>query len=871
MDEQPAISETMSGAGAEPASPSPHDEGSSHGHSRRRRRRHTIYFDLTDTADRTFDRIIEALLLTLLAFSPVAIGGVQTWSELIICALAGAMLLVLCVKLIVRPGVRFIGSWTYLPVALFLMLTLVQVVPLPMSLLQVLSPHTAELKKLLLSPLPGSEQFFQQSTLSLYPEATFHNLRMLLAISAVYVVALNVIRQQAQIERLLMGITLIGVGIAAVCFAHLVAGATRVYGLYGHISSEWPIAPFINRNHFGQFMNLSLGAALGLLLMKIEQMIRSRRRESASDEQGFSDVPPIVWATGAAVVVLGLGAFMSLSRGAILSLVAAGCAATIAAQRQGMRGRIWVVAPLAWAVVLLVILFGFDTIVGRFAQAVDQSGDQSAGGRLTIVRDVIRAWRQFPMLGTGMGSFQTTYPMFDTSAVLAVATHAEDEYAQILMEAGAAGLGIVIVFLLLICRKYAACVKSAPSLMASIAIGLGYSLLAVLIQSFTDFGQHAPANAMLTTVVCALIVTLAEASGRTSASEPAATAGRMPWRIAGTAGAAVMFAAVIVQAWSCAQAEADRFAARAIDERLSARDWRGDGEEYRALLSASVAAAQERPDDVDYQYWLAFYRWQAISRTRDQATGQLVLGEDQIKWAGQIAQDLFQTARLCPTYGPIYLLAGQLEKNILQKPQLGTTLIQTAQHLSHTDPAANFEAALLDAEQGRWEPAMTTWRHAAALDQRYLFEAVGVMTRDLHRPDMALQLAGQNVLAVRRIASILEQSQDTQAQATVNARLAELIQLHAESPGATADELVDAARLESTRKQFADAVAYYKRALQVLPGRGDWHLELARAYAGDGKFDEALSEAQLAARLGAGGAQALVLELRLRPTTGPAK
>ncbi|HWA48173.1 MAG TPA: O-antigen ligase family protein, partial [Dongiaceae bacterium] len=828
MDERPAISEP-SGAEANSAGELPQD-GSSYQHSRRRRR-HIIYFDLTDTADRSFDWIIEALLLTLLAFAPLAIGGVQAWSEAVICALAGAMAVLLGVKLIARPGVRFVWAWSYVPVALFLLITLAQVIPLPASLIQAISPQTAELRRELLAPLPLGEQALHRMTLSLYPEATLHDLRMLLAICAVYVVTLNVIRQQAQIERLLKGMTIIGVAVAGICFVHLLAGATRIYGLYGHLSSGWPIAPFINRNHFGQFMNLSLGAALGLLLMQVERMIRARRGESVRSDV-LSQVPPIVWAAAAAVVALGLGTFLSLSRGAIVSLAIAGCAATFAARRQGMRGRIWVLAPLAWAIVLLVAIFGFDTIVGRFALALDPNGDHSAGGRLTIVRDVVRAWRQFPVLGTGMGSFQTTYPMFDTSTVLEVASHAEDEYAQILLEAGAAGLIIVLAFLALIWRKYAVCVRSAPSLMASIAIGLGFSLLAVLIQSFTDFGQHAPANAMLAAVVCALIVTLAQASGKTRAAEPAAKAGRMMPRLAATALVAVVFAGVLAQAWSCAQAESDRFAARAIDERLWARDWRGDSQDYVSLLSASAAAAQQRPRDVYYQYWLAFYRWQAISRNRDQSTGQLLLDEDQLQWAGQIARDLYQAAPLCPTYGPVYLLAGEIEKNILQKPQRGSVLIKTALRLSRTDPAANFEAALLAAHEGQWETAMAMWGHAAALDQRYLLDAVDVVTRDLHRPDLAMQLAGQDVRALRRIVSILEQSQDAQARDAANARLVELIQMHAEAPGATADELIDAARLEAAQKRFADAVGYYRRALQVLPGRADWRLELARAYAG---------------------------------------
>src|SRR5262245_14846940 len=113
-------------------------------------RHRTVYFDLTDTADERFDRVIEGMLVALLLFSPLALGVVQAWSEWVVILLAAAMALVLGAKLLRRPDVRFVWSWTYLPIAVVLLLGVVQLIPFPVSLVQAISPHTYRIKSSLL-------------------------------------------------------------------------------------------------------------------------------------------------------------------------------------------------------------------------------------------------------------------------------------------------------------------------------------------------------------------------------------------------------------------------------------------------------------------------------------------------------------------------------------------------------------------------------------------------------------------------------------------------------------------------------------------------------------------------------------------------
>ena len=118
----------------------------------------TVYFDLADTSDPAFDRPVEILLIGLLAISPLALGAVQAWSETLFIALAFAIAATLALKLLFRPDVQFVRSWTFWPIAIFLALVTLQLIPLPAELVKLISPNTFAKKQELLGDLPGAAE-----------------------------------------------------------------------------------------------------------------------------------------------------------------------------------------------------------------------------------------------------------------------------------------------------------------------------------------------------------------------------------------------------------------------------------------------------------------------------------------------------------------------------------------------------------------------------------------------------------------------------------------------------------------------------------------------------------------------------------------
>ncbi len=118
---------------------------------------------------RRFDLVIELLLTALLAFGPLAFGVVGAWSEQVVITLAALLIMVFLVQRAFIAPQPLVWTWAYVPIALFLLVAVLQLVPLPASVVRAISPETAILKTQLLGDLSGADEALQRMRLSFYP------------------------------------------------------------------------------------------------------------------------------------------------------------------------------------------------------------------------------------------------------------------------------------------------------------------------------------------------------------------------------------------------------------------------------------------------------------------------------------------------------------------------------------------------------------------------------------------------------------------------------------------------------------------------------------------------------------------------------
>lgn len=160
--------------------------------------------------------------------------AVEAWSEQVVIVLAGAILITFLAKLIFTKSVRFIWSWAYIPIIIFILIAVFQLLPLPSGLAAIISPNTAAIKTELLGDLPNSDQVLDRLTITFYTNATKHDLRLILALASVFIVVLNIFHRPAQVKRILAAITIIGGIIAILTLAQDLLEMVKFIGIYSH-------------------------------------------------------------------------------------------------------------------------------------------------------------------------------------------------------------------------------------------------------------------------------------------------------------------------------------------------------------------------------------------------------------------------------------------------------------------------------------------------------------------------------------------------------------------------------------------------------------------------------------------------------------
>ncbi len=830
-----------------------------------------VNLDAAETAASRFDTVIEWLMIALLAFMPLAFGAVEAWSEMVVIVLAGAMIVCLAAKLVVRRDFRLVWSWTYVPIGLFLALAVLQLVPLPASLVRVVSPATAAQKSGLLGDLPNSESLLGYMPISFYPHATKHDLRLLLAVAAVFFVVVNIYRRADQIKRLLGAVAVIGGGVALLAIAQIISRTSSIYWFVPTGLDVANAGTFINHSNFSQFMNLSIAAALGLLLVKLHESFHGVRVTlSATVERLTTSSARLVWLLAGIFVIGAASVFLSLSRGgAIALLIALSLTSVLIASRRAMDGRGWIMAMMALAAFVCVLYVGFDAVHDRLATI---SQERQYENRWQIVEDIAVAWTKFPAVGTGLGTHEVVYPMFDRSTSPALAGHAENEYAQAAEETGIIGLGLLVAFGVMVWWSFVRCIRRSRLPIRSAAFGLGFGLLAIMVHSFSDFGQHLPANACLSVVFCGLLVGMARMGQSAAGSTRTANPG--PRRNSRPVGVIVLAAIVATWAWSLTGANGARRAethwndALRAEERLREKDWFGSNEDYADLLGHAEAASKCDPDNAKHRYWLNVYRWRSISRVRDPKTGDVVLTKQAREYTERIVDKLHQVRVLCPTFGPTYCVVGQLELFVLDRPLVGAEHIRTGFALAPCDPTACFTAGLLDVREGKPESSLEKFQRALALDGSLFREIVDIYVR-ADQPDLAVTVAGDNVSRLLQVARVLEQTEEHRELAAVaRARAESELKIICAKPDAPASAFASMADIRRRERDYSSAIRYYRSALELDYGQVYWRLALARMLAEMEQVAEAIHEARICLRLRPQmeAAKKLIADLSVRPT-----
>ena len=456
--------------------------------------------------DRLGRTIIESGILALLVLSPLPAASTDDWAILIIELWAIALTVVYF--LLAHPPrtnvhlAQRLGRLKYGLAALFLWIG-VQLLPLPKWMVSVLSPRTVALHQQF-SPRFADLKFF---SLSLVRSQTLGEALRLFSFILIAFLVVKTITHRRQIQRLMTVIVGMGLFEAVYGIFELSQKNPRVFIFKKVFNLDSATGTFINRNHFSGYLEMIIPLALSLAISRLDFFGGPGRKWRDRLSAWTGRPAALVVFASVALVMMSLGIVLSNSRSGVFLLVLTfviGLELTAFHFSQARSRQVWLRRFLVAAFALITVLalyVGIDAMLGRFAHdnLLHDGRPRMWGNVLSIIRD-------FPLFGTGLGTFGSVYPLYATVKFEGmVLVHAHNDYLEYLSELGLVGFVLLagLVFYVAV-DSFRTWSKRRNPEIKGLAMGGIISVFIILVHSLTDFNLHIPANALLFSVVLAL-------------------------------------------------------------------------------------------------------------------------------------------------------------------------------------------------------------------------------------------------------------------------------------------------------------------------------------------------------------------------------
>lgn len=417
----------------------------------------------------------------------VAFGGAQSWT------FAPAIVALGVCAVLVRPPVAA-GQSRALDVALLCCLgwTVLQTVPLPPGWRELLSPNADAIDRALRFdgdvPRPRS--------LSIDPLRTLRAAIVTAMVAAMFWIAREICAKQGA-RRLVQAVAWSGLAISVIALLTRAYSPDLIYGIWSPGSLSQPYGPFVNRNHMGTWLVMALPMVMGYVFARFDGRARGGSFAAAIDTR-------MVWLIGSAGMMF-VAVIISLSRSAAVGTLSAGMFAAAFAGTRRSRGW-WGVLATAAVFVLIVAAIPRSVDLGlRFGDPV-APGTSTAWARAQIWRETLPIVRDFPVTGTGAGTFPTAMLVYQQSDRRLFFNQAHNHYLQFAAEGGLLLIVPLTCAAVLFARAAARRLRGDRTPIGWVRTGAVAGVVGVLVQSIWETGLRLPANGLLFAVLCAIAI-----------------------------------------------------------------------------------------------------------------------------------------------------------------------------------------------------------------------------------------------------------------------------------------------------------------------------------------------------------------------------
>ncbi|MBI2485750.1 MAG: O-antigen ligase family protein [Deltaproteobacteria bacterium] len=329
-------------------------------------------------------------------------------------------------------------------------------------------------------------------TISLYAHATWKETLLFLSYVAFGFVISKTFTTERRVKILLIPI-----------FA--VSLFETTYGIYQYLlniqNSAYPdvisaTGTFVNRNHFAGFLEMSIPLALGYALSLSnwdEEKQKSFFKKLVTSDDLYKQIL-LLFLAGIMLLALVLSKSRMGIFSAILSLIF--FFIVYSSFKKDKAGKAWMLLFVIAIAILYGLWIGLYSVFERFLQI-----EAEAPGRTLVWKDMLSMIRDFPLFGTGFGTFSHVYPLYKKFIEKAVVySYAHNDYLQLMVETGILGFLCIITALLLFIfsslRSLNRFSQEEDYFSFSLILAGLTGIISLLIHSLADFNLHIPSNAL---------------------------------------------------------------------------------------------------------------------------------------------------------------------------------------------------------------------------------------------------------------------------------------------------------------------------------------------------------------------------------------
>jgi tetratricopeptide (TPR) repeat protein len=800
---------------------------------------------VSERADTYCRWAIEAILIAMTVATPWALGGTYPGTGLAIRVGIALVLALWAVRSVLQLTVRFRSDLVLAALGGLTLLTAFQLLPLPVPVLNTLSPHTVDenvhLRPALAERLPSEPPIDharpQAFPISLSPPDTLDAFTELFALVMLYAAVRANLDGPGAFVRL---------GWACTANAGLLTllGIAQLLSSSGHVAfwllpTEGQIfGPFVNRNHFPFYAAAGVGVGAALLSNYFRDGIG-----------GFLNRPAGIWLL-AFVGLATAGILVCRSRGGVVAALAAAASCALIWFRHSRRatGLGWLigVTPI---VVTVASWVGWSALEARLGTL--ESGRLANEARIELWTGDLTLFARYPALGTGAATHVWVEPTGRVTSGyedLAV-EHAHNEYVEALVEGGVLRLGLTLLLvgglIVSLVRRHRQVVGTPEG---ALVLGGLFAVVAVAAQSAVDFGIHLPALSVLAVIFTGMLMG--------SGAVPPAARRRPVLAIAAALGLVAVAGLFVWDGLTVDRAERNRWASWRLT--VGQVPTRAQSEQAVELMtSASVA----RPRNAQYRHELGqAYLARALHHPPGSAERTADLRAALSQW--RMARDL------SPVMAPTHARLGRFRDGFVQADP-AVVYLERARHLLPTDPEMAYLCGLARWQAGDVPGACSDWQASLSASGQYLPDILGCVLPVLGAEQVLSAVLPETPERILAAANLL----DSGGSGTGDRRLFldKARCLAVAKPEKKAADWELEARLEIGLGAPDRAALAYRRAVGLDARRIDWRMAYAEALRASGDLDGARRELDIVLALepmnrGARDRRDIVIrEAQLRP------